>query len=216
LGTLYVRPKDDVERSVLENPEYAAQILEEANIKKLALIGDETALVKVKLRPDAKKLGPRAGKNLRTIAQALERAEPQQIAKGGTHTVEIEGQPFELSPDEILISFEGPENLKCLSEQGSFLALDVTLEPELLQEGIARDFNRLLQDQRKALGLNISDRIVVNYYTASQRIVEAISAHEEYLRTELLAERLEASATHNGGTKLLLSGEEIFVTITRA
>ena len=50
LGTLYVRPKDDADRRVLENPEYAAQILEEANIKKLALIEDETTLVKVRLQ----------------------------------------------------------------------------------------------------------------------------------------------------------------------
>ena len=87
--------------------------------------------------------------------------------------------------------------------------------PELLQEGLARDFNRLVQDQRKALNLNISDRIVVSY-SASARIAEAIAAHESYLRHELLAERLEPSATQNGGAKLSLSGEEIVVTVTRA
>ena len=95
------------------------------------------------------------------------------------------------------------------------MALDTTLTPELLQEGLARDFNRLVQDQRKALKLDISDRIVVGYF-ASPRVAEAIAAHEAYLRNELLAERLEASATPNGGAKLSLSGEDIFVTITRA
>jgi isoleucyl-tRNA synthetase len=99
-------------------------------------------------------------------------------------------------------------------EQGTFLALDTTLTPELLQEGLARDFNRLVQDQRKAMNLNISDRIAVSY-SASPRIAEAIAAHEPYLRHELLAERLEPSATQNGGAKLSLSGEEVFVTITR-
>ena len=95
------------------------------------------------------------------------------------------------------------------------MALDTALTPELLQEGLARDFNRLLQDQRKTLKLDISDRIVVLYF-ASPRIADAIAAHETYLRNELLAERLEASATPNGGAKLSLSGEDIFVTITRA
>src|SRR5260370_37006826 len=69
LGTLYVRPRDAADRRVLENPEYTAQILEEANIKKLVLIDDETKLVKVSFKPDAKKLGPRAGKYLKAIAQ---------------------------------------------------------------------------------------------------------------------------------------------------
>jgi isoleucyl-tRNA synthetase len=88
------------------------------------------------------------------------------------------------------------------------------LTPELLQEGLARDFNRMLQDQRKALNLDISDRIVVSY-SAPPRIAEAITAHEAFLRNELLAERLEMSPTQNGGVKLALSGEDVFVTITR-
>jgi isoleucyl-tRNA synthetase len=209
LSTLYVRPRDAADRSVLENPDYAAQILEEANIRRVSLIEDETKLVKVRLKPDAKKIGPRAGKYLKAIAQALEQAAP------GTNKVEVDGQTFELAPDEIIISYEGPDNLKCSQEQGTFMALDTTLTPELLQEGVARDFNRLVQDQRKALGLDISDRILVNY-TASPRIAGAIAAHQEYLRSELLAERLEPSTTQNGAAKMSLAGEDIFVTITRA
>jgi isoleucyl-tRNA synthetase len=152
---------------------------------------------------------------LKAIGQALEHADPAVVLKGSPYSVEVEGQTFELAPDEILISFEGPENLKSSLEQGTFMALDTTLTPDLLQEGLARDFNRLVQDQRKALKLDISDRIVVGYF-ASPRIAEAIVAHEAYLRNELLAERLEASSTPNGGAKLSLSGEDIFVTITRA
>ena len=208
LSTLQVRPRDAADRKVLENPDYAAQILEEANIKQLTLIEDETKLVKVRRKPDAKKIGSRAGKYLKAIAQALEQASP------GVSKVEVDGQTFELAPDEIIVSFEGPDNLKCSLEQGTFMALDTTLTPELVQEGVARDFNRLVQDQRKALGLDISDRIVVNY-SASSKIGEAIAAHQDYLRGELLAERLEASTAQNGGAKLSLAGEDIFVTITR-
>jgi isoleucyl-tRNA synthetase len=215
LSTLYVRPRDGADRRVLENPDYVAQILEEGNLKKLVLIEDETALVKVRFKPDAKRLGPRAGKHLKAIAQALEHADPERILKSSPYTVEVEGQTVELAPDDILISYEAPENWKCSAEQGAFMALDTTLTPELLQEGLARDFNRLMQDHRKALHLDISDRIVVSY-AASPRIASAIAAHEDYLRNELLAERLELSASANGGEKLSLSGEDIFVSVTRA
>jgi isoleucyl-tRNA synthetase len=214
LNTLYVRPKDDADRIVLENSEYVAQILEEANLKTLVLIADEKTLVKVRFKPDAKKLGPRAGKYLKAIGEALEKTDPESISQGGPHTVQVDGQAFELTPEEIVTYFEGPANLKCSLEQGTFLALDTTLTPELVQEGLARDFNRLVQDQRKALNLDISDRITVRY-AASPRIAEAITAHEAYLRNELLAERLEPSSTPDGGVKLPLSGEEIFVSITR-
>jgi isoleucyl-tRNA synthetase len=214
LSTLYVRPKDAADRRVLENPDYVDQVLEEANLKKIVLIEDETALVRVRLKPDAKRIGPRAGKYLKAIAQALEQADLREVVKTGAYPVQVDGQTFELGADEILVSYEGPDHLKCASEQGTFMALETTLTPELLQEGLARDFNRLMQDQRKALNLDISDRIVVSY-TAPPRIAEAITAHEAYLRNELLAERLEPSAQQNGAAKLSLNGEEIFVTITR-
>ena len=63
----------------------------------------------------------------------------------------------------MIVSYEGPANLKCSGEQGTFMALDTALTPELIEEGLARDFNRLVQDQRKAMSLEISDRIVVGY-----------------------------------------------------
>ena len=191
-----------------------AQILEETNLKKLVLIEDEKSLVKVRLKPDAKKIGPRAGRYLKAIGEALENADPSQVLKSGPFSIQLPDQVFELAPEEIVVTFEGPENLKCSLEQGTFLALDTALTPELLQEGLARDFNRMLQDQRKALNLDISDRIVVSY-SASPRIAEAITAHDAFLRNELLAERLEMSPSQNGGVKLALSGEDIFVTITR-
>jgi isoleucyl-tRNA synthetase len=203
LSTLYVRPRDAADRRVLENLDYVAQILEETNLKRLVLIEDEKMLVKIRLKPDAKKIGPRAGRHLRAIGEALEKADPAQVLKGGPYSLTVADQVFELAPEEIVISFEGPEKLKCSLEQNTFLALDTKLTPELLQEGLARDFNRMLQDQRKALNF------------ASPRIAEAITAHEAFLRNELLAERLELSPTQNGGVKLALSGEDVFVTITR-
>lgn len=214
LSTLYVRPKDAGDRKVLENPDYASQILEEANLKRLVLIDDEKTLVKVRLKADAKKIAPRAGRYLKAIGEALEKADPAEVLKTGGYTITIGDQSFTLAPEEIVVTFEGPANLKCGLEQGTFLALDTALTPELLREGLARDFNRMLQDQRKALNLDISDRIVVTY-SASPRIEEAIAAHQDFLRNELLAERLEKSAAPNGGVKLALSGEEVFVTITR-
>ncbi len=213
LSTLFVRPKDADERRVLEQPEYAGQILEETNLKKLELIDDEAKLVKVRLKPDLKKLGARAGKYLKVIAQALEQSDPNTVMRGTPFTVEAEGQKIEVALDEILISYEGPQNLQCTLEQGTFMALDTALTPELLQEGLARDFNRLLQDQRKALNLDISDRILIRY-SASPRIAQAIAAHQDYLRNELLAEGLELNGEQNSGAKLSLGGEEILVTIT--
>ena len=223
LSTLYVRPKDATDRKVLDNAHYTEQILEETNIKKLQLIEDEKAFVDIRLKPDPKKMDTRARRYLREIAAALADADAEAVLREGRFTVQIEGQTLELALDQILKTYEvigiadptaGKGSSICIEEQGTFLMLNTTLTPELLQEGLARDFNRLLQDQRKALNLDISDRIVVQY-SASPRIAEAISAHEGFLRNELLAERLERSPAQNGGVKLALSGEDVYVTITR-
>ena len=216
LGTLHVRPRDAADRIVLENAGYAAQVLEEANLKHVSLIDDEKALVTVRLKPDAKKLGPRAGKHLKAIGAALAQADSAAVLKGGAWTVEVEGQTFELAPEELIVSYEGPAHLTCGADQGTFMALDTTLTPELQLEGIARDFNRLVQDQRKAAGLEISDRIAVKYH-APPRIAAAIAAHHDYLCGELLAEHLESVATPpHDAARLALSGQEISVALTRA
>ena len=214
LSTLFVRPRDAADRKVLENSDYAAQILEEANLKRVALIDDEKSLVTVRLKPDAKKLGSRAGKFLKAIGAALQQADPAVVLKGGPYTVEVDGQAFELAPEEIVVSYEGPANLMCASAEGTFMALDTALTPELRQEGVARDFNRLVQDLRKTSGLQISDRIALQY-VAPARLAEAIEAHAGYLRNELLAERIERSESLEGGAKLSLAGEEITVSVEK-
>jgi len=148
---------------------------------------------------------------LKAIAEALDRAQ----STNGKYTVEAAGQTFEFAPDDVVPAYEGPANRVCASIDGTFGALDTTLTRELLQEGVARDFNRLVQDLRKTSGLQISDRIVL-LYAASDRIADAIEAHAAYLRGELLAERIERRAHLEGATKLSLAGEEIAVILTRA
>ena len=127
--------------------------------------------------------------------------------------MEIDGQAFELAPEEIVVSYEGAANLMCVSAEGTFMALDTALTPELVQEGVARDFNRQVQDLRKTSGLLISDRIAVRY-VASDKIAAAIEGHAEYLRNELLAERLERVASADGA-KVSLAGEEVVVSVEK-
>jgi len=136
------------------------------------------------------------------------------VLKDGRYTVEVAGETFELAPEEVVVTYEGPANLVCASADGTFMALDTALTPELQQEGVARDFNRLVQDLRKTSGFEISDRIVVKY-AAPARLAEAIEAHAGYLRNELLAERIERAETLEGVNKSSLAGEEIWVSVQR-
>ncbi|MBM3753987.1 MAG: isoleucine--tRNA ligase [Acidobacteria bacterium] len=210
LGVLYVRPRNAEERAVLADENYASQILEEANIKRMELIDDERLLVKVKLAPDAKKLGARAGKFLKAIAADLEAMDPAVVLQGSGVT----SNEIEIANDEIVVKYEH-ESIVSTAEGGTFAAIETKLTPELISEGVARDFNRLVQDQRKAMDLDISQRIQVRY-KGSAATEAALAAHAEYLRNELLAVYLEAAAALEGGVKLNLGGEELLVEVTSA
>jgi isoleucyl-tRNA synthetase len=211
LSRLYVRPKDAADKNVLENPEYVTQILDEANVKQLQIIDDEESLVKVRLKPDIKKIGPRAGRCLGAITEQLRSTNPKSVSQDVVLTVD--GQPFALTSDEILLEYEAPGELQCGSDQGTFMALDKAMTPELIEEGLARDFNRLMQNQRKILNLDVSDRIRVRY-SAGAGVSKALATHEAYLKEELLAEQLEAGEVpEEDAIVLSLSGERVRVTI---
>jgi len=218
LSRLIVKPRDAYERNVLEQREYVEQILEEVNVKELSLIEDESALVRLRLKPDWKKLGPRAGKDMKALAAAIAQGDVREfqkaIADRGLHEISLPGGTFELQKDDVIIDLEGPENLKALMDSGTFVALDTALTPQLISEGIAREFNRFVQDQRKALDLAVTDRITVQYI-APPAIVDAVTAHDDYLRGELLAKKIEPVASLGNGFKVKLAGHEVAVSIQR-
>jgi isoleucyl-tRNA synthetase len=127
----------------------------------------------------------------------------------------LSGEIFELPRDEMQIMHEEPGHLKVLEDKGAFHALDTAVTPELRQEGIVRDFNRYVQDQRRAMNLAVSDRIEVRY-SAPPHIVEVLTVHQEFLRAELLADRIEPAGAGPAAPRFRLAGEEVSVSIRRA
>ncbi len=89
------------------------------------------------------------------------------------------------------------------------------LTPELEREGIARDFNRQVQELRKSAGLEVSDRITVTH-ASSDRIAEAVQEHDAYLREELLALDITRVSQLDGGTEVKAGGEKLRATIVKA
>jgi isoleucyl-tRNA synthetase len=218
LATLTVRPRDEADRAVLADAHFAAQVCDECNVKRLELIEDEGALVSARAKPNWKALGPRYGKRTKAIASHLARADVAAIQSAfreeGAWHFELDGETLELGPADVQVELEGPEHLVVASEGGAFLALDVRITPELEQEGIARDFNRQAQDRRKSAGLEVGDRIEL-VYTASDRVAEAVAAHDALLREELLAARIERLDALAGGGTGKVGGEEVRIEVRR-
>ena len=219
LSRLIVRPRDESDRLTLEDEHFASQILEECNIKSLEIVEDEGALITSSVKPNFKTLGPRYGKFMKQIGVELAKTPPHELQaafqNSGTYAFEVNGNSIELLESDVAWCHEGPENVAFVIDQGMFVALDTTITPELEQEGIARDFNRQVQDLRKAADLEVIDRIHV-HYSASDRIADAIATHEAFLKTELLAQTIEREDSMDGGAEVKAGGETLTVQVGRA
>ena len=142
-----------------------------------------TVEAELRVKPNLPVLGPRLGKELRTIQQALQAGEFEQL-EGGRFRV----AGHELEPDEVLVERSGREGFAVASEPGLTVALDTALDDELLLEGRAYDLIRAVNQLRKDEGLALIDRIVLTVPEPERDLVEA---HREWIAREVLATSIE-------------------------
>jgi len=168
------------------------QLLDELNVKALGQIDDPSTYATYVIRPNLAKLGPKYGKALGAIRAALAEADPATVAAtmrdGGSLELTAGGQTYTLTPDEILVDVKEREGFNVAEEGDLLVALDTTLTPALIHEGLARDFIRGVQDARKEAGLRVEDTIRLAWQTESgTEVAQAIEVHLEDIAAETLA-----------------------------
>ncbi len=176
-------------------------ILSEVNVKEIEYLEDDSILVK-QVKPNFKKLGPRYGKMMKSIAArigAMDKAEIGQLEDEGQITLNIDGQDIviELSDVEILTQ-DIPGWL--VSTMGKLtVALDITVTDDLRYEGIARELVNRIQNIRKDNDFEVTDKISV-IIEKNGELEEAVNRNFNYICSETLAENLEFSeALDNSG-----------------
>jgi isoleucyl-tRNA synthetase len=97
------------------------------------------------------------------------------------------GERITLEPEALLLDARSPEGFAAVEDRGYLVALDTTLTPALVREGLARDAVRLVQDARKQAGLDVSDRIELWLRADDATAAQAIAEYEATLRSETLA-----------------------------
>jgi len=183
---------NDRDRGALDTgSELADLIKDELNVKAIEIRDAAEGLVKETVKPDLKVLGPKLGKDLPRVRQAL--AEGRYERRDGTITVE----GFELSDTEVLISHEGAPGHAVGRDAGATVALETKLTPELELEGLARELAHHLNNMRKEAGLDISDRIALRYAGPIGRVFER---HGDFIKQEALATTF-AEGLHDRGHK---------------
>ncbi|MGB5165165.1 MAG: isoleucine--tRNA ligase [Woeseiaceae bacterium] len=188
LSRLLVRAPDDTTAAALDS--HQEQILEELNVKSIEFIARDAGLVSYRIKPNLPVLGRRYGKLIPKIKAALDAADgaaiAQAAARGDSFTIEVEGEVLELGADDVLIETSSAEGYACAEDSGFLTALDTSLDEVLINEGLAREVVRSIQDARKQAGLDVSDRIVLGV-TGSAAIEQALAQHRDYVMNETLA-----------------------------
>ena len=140
----------------------------------------------VSIKPNLPILGPKYGRDLQKIRQALEEADPAELAGASERGEQITLGEFTLEPDEILIEQSGLEGFAVSMDAGYAAGVRTELTPELEAEGTVRELVHHVQNLRKSAGLEISDRIDL-YIEAPDAVTGPLREHETYVRDETLA-----------------------------
>ena len=179
------------ERHTVET--YADLITDELNVKKVRLLDASGEAVSFAVKPLPKQLGQKYGNKFPGLAKAINALDASVVAPvflaGQPVTVTLEGQEYGILPEEVEVRAQAKEGF-AVANDGAYLAALVTeLTPELVREGLAREFVRRVQDLRKTADLDVADRIRV-YVTATPGLKKAIEANQDYVTAETLTVEL--------------------------
>ncbi|WIG59949.1 MAG: Isoleucyl-tRNA synthetase [Ktedonobacterales bacterium] len=218
LAVLYARVHTDAERESLTR--LGEQVLEELNVKRLELLPLESDMLRYTLQPRMHVLGPKHGKLLPKVLAALRsgdmQAKARTLADTGRLPLDVEGQEVVLTPDEVEVEASAQEGYTATEERGYVVALDTTITPALLAEGLARDLTRLVQDVRKRAGLAVEDTIDTWLLTDAE-LAEVARTHSAYIKDETLTRELTVTALDaNGQTGVSVPPAEGYTEVVPA
>lgn len=169
----------------------------EVNVKELRITPPGRSELVKRIKADFKKLGPRFGKIMKDLSKAINTMSQEDIARleneGSFTFSNLQGEPV-ITLDDVEIIPEDVPGWIVANEGNVTVALDITLTPELKAEGMARELVNRIQNLRKAMGLEITDRINV-ILSRTPETEQALTSFRNYIATQVLADSLELSYT---------------------
>ena len=207
------------ERRIVE--EHAGLLEDELNVKQVRLLDAASEAVDFSLHPYPRQLGQKHGARFPAVRAALLALDPLRTAErllaGEPVAVEVDGERVPVLPDEVEVRIQAHPGFEAVAEAGRVAALRTEIDEALRREGMAREFIRRVQDQRKALGLHVADRIHLAVHAGSD-LAMALGEHEKMICGETLARSLtRAESPPEGAQEISIEGgPSAWVRLTRA
>ncbi|MNE08947.1 Isoleucine--tRNA ligase [compost metagenome] len=206
---------DDNQRAEIEA--VSDLIKAEVNVKEVVLLDDASGVLVKQIKPNFKALGPRFGKDMGLISkeiQSLSKEQINQLDREGSLTIVIAGNNVTLTLEDVEITSQDIEGWLVANSNGITVALDITISPELKQEGIARELVNRIQNIRKDSGFEVTDKIKVHLQN-NEVLQEAVKNNESYIKSETLTETLVFEENIAEGTEIEFDEIKTRITITK-
>lgn len=191
LNAVHLVTKDKEEKKLLSKMEDI--IKEELNVKNVIFEEEEEKLVTLSAKPNFKVLGKKVGNKMKAVAQVINNFGKEELSKienDQNINIKVDGEEIELTNEDVLIERNEKEGLSVINLGSLTIALDTNLTQDLIEEGIARQFIRHVQNLRKNKDLNVTDRINV-FYEAPENISLALNNWADSIKQETLAIELK-------------------------
>ena len=192
IGTMYVKAEKKMDKF------YTDIIADELNVKEVKFADDVESFISYSFKPQLRTVGPKYGKLLGGIKQALTdidgTAAMNELRTNGVLKLDINGNDVELTEEDLLIETAQTEGYVSESDGETSVVLDTNLTPELIEEGFVREIISKIQTMRKEAGFEVMDKIVV-YAHGNDKIQDVMKAHEDEIKSEVLADEMVLGET---------------------
>jgi isoleucyl-tRNA synthetase len=197
-------------------------LAQELNVKRVEFLSETDDIVRLVVKPDFGRLGPRFGPLTPEVARLVQNVETEQARRlraGDSIELELGGESVAIAPDEVSITEVASGELVVKSADGYLVGLDRTLDEGLVAEGIARELVNRVQRLRRDSGLEVSDRIELGI-RGSQEVESAANEHRDYIAGETLAVGVQIGGEGDGGSEEWrdseLDGHPVRIGLSRA
>jgi isoleucyl-tRNA synthetase len=189
----------------------------EVNVKEIQYLSGDNSFIKKKIKPNFVALGKKLGPKMKAVTAALTNFSQEEIAKlekEGNITLILNQEPIILSIQEVDITSEDIPGWVVANKNALTVALDVTVTPELAQEGNAREFVNRIQKIRKDNGYDLTDRILVKVADVPP-LTDSFTQFNDYICAEILADSIELVKEPANGTEIEVNDIPLKVFVTK-
>ena len=212
IGEMYIKSPIQLEKMYIEI------IADELNVKNVQFVDDIGKFISYTFKPQLKTVGPKYGKLLNGIRKHLSEldgtAAMSELKEQGALKFDVDGNEVVLSEEDLLIETAQMENFVAESYGEVSVILNTNLTPELIEEGFVREIISKVQTMRKEADFEVTDQICLSAKDNS-KIVDLMKAHEEEIKSEVLAGEMLLGETKGYEKEWNINSEKVVLGVSK-